>query len=150
MDDDGYMKYQRGWEEWEMNLSIIFFSTILLLVAIIVAGVNYPEGWREGAFWLGIGLGAITPLGRLIYLIMANLDPKFGLNNDWGCFLGCLFLLLGSVMTVLGPIAGVVLFLLLRGTPDVFFLGFVLSITGGMGVLEMAKSSHALYRDSQK
>jgi len=31
MDDDGYMKYQRGWEEWEMNLSIIFFKSSRLI-----------------------------------------------------------------------------------------------------------------------
>ncbi|NIO48823.1 MAG: hypothetical protein GTN73_05215 [Candidatus Aminicenantes bacterium] len=136
---------RRGWEEWQWNIAFLLYSIIFLLVAIVMGKISHPEGWQERAFWFGIGLGTITPLGRLISLLVLRLDLKFESRREY--FFGRLFLYLGLAMIVLGLVIGVLL-LLLRGIPEICLIGYILSLTVGASLIEMAKNSYELYKDS--
>ncbi|NIO48825.1 MAG: hypothetical protein GTN73_05225 [Candidatus Aminicenantes bacterium] len=140
-------KEERKHGEWKKNVATILFSIMFLLLATIAGAFCHLNGWQEGAIH-GIALGVIAPMGRLIFVITNEVDKRLHLMESagWGCIGGGLAFFAALVMMGLGPVFGVSLiyFVVRGGTPEVALVGFMLGISGGIGVFEMGKSSYAL------
>ncbi|HUV42410.1 MAG TPA: hypothetical protein VMY36_00675 [Patescibacteria group bacterium] len=126
-------------EKQEQNIVVVFYSVLFLLVAFLTFMANYPECLQESSFLGGMLVGLVTPTGFLVCNIALFLRGK--VSDPF------LILIVGIIIIALGPIFGIGLPLLFQSKMSL--IGYIFTLSLGVGIIEMARGSYSLYQLSQ-